>query len=264
MATALLFGIPQGYVKTAKSAIERNDGLFTGWSIKYLPSNGNTSGISQRDISKLEQVVQNTESLSVFGFSDVHNRHILSDQIAPYFRFRWFKYELLRFLGSPDPSPFVNGLATALVEELEWSNSVRPADLGSPLLLPVCAFKPERKHSNLWRHACAYGDLQNVFGAAKAIESFRNDHYRKVEARDCTRLKWVDSADRIFSKDGARHGVAPFPRNWKYSFQIEAGFHFDVTKLGGQQFTVEGADGGKNLVKPGGYLNIDPHGMVRH
>ena len=37
MATALLFGIPQGYVKTAKSAIERNDGLFTGWSIKYLP-----------------------------------------------------------------------------------------------------------------------------------------------------------------------------------------------------------------------------------
>lgn len=263
MPTALLLGFPQGYVRAAKSAIERSGALFTEWSIKYVPSNGHAAGISQRDVPKIKDYAERGVTIHVIGFSDQKDRQIFSDQISPFFRFRWFAYALLKCLGSPDPSRFVNGLADDLAEEAEWETCVKPSSLDSPLLLPECAFKTRRKHENLWRHALAYGDIQNVAGAAKAVESFRTAHQQKTQLSGYTVQKWVDDADRVFDEAGERHAIAPYPRNWKYSYGIEDGFHFDVTRLRGHQFSILDASGASNLVKAGGYINIDPHGYVR-
>jgi hypothetical protein len=263
MPTALLLGFPQGYVRAAKSAIERSANLFTEWSIKYVPSNGHATGISQRDVPKIKDYAERDVTIHVIGFSDQKDRQIFSDQIAPFFRFRWFAYELLKCLGSPDPSRFVNGLAGDLAEEAEWEAHVKPSSLGSPLLLPECAFKTQSKHENLWRHALAYGDMQNVIGAVKAIESFRITYRQKVEFAGYSANKWIDNADRVFDEAGQRHAPAPYPRNWKYSYGIDPGFHFDVNQLRGHQFSVYDAAGSSNLVRSGGYINIDPHGYVR-
>jgi hypothetical protein len=263
MSTALLLGFPQGYVRAAKRSIERSAGLFTDWSIKYVPSNGHATGIAQRDVHKIEDFVERDATIHVIGFSDQKNRKDFSDQIAPFFRFRWFAYELLKCLGSPDSSRFVNGLADDLAEEIEWETRVKPTSLNSPLLLPECAFKAQSKHENLWRHALAYGDIQNVIGAVKAIESFRITYRQKVEFAGYSANKWIDNADRVFDEAGPRHAPAPYPRNWKYSYGIETGFHFDVRQLRGHQFSVFDATGTPNLVRTGGYINIDPHGYVR-
>ncbi len=73
----------------------------------------------------------------------------------------------------------------------------------------------------------------------------------------------MDQRGRIFDEDGERHGVAPFPRGWKYSYRIEAGFHFDITSSDGRRFVVSDAIGMRNRVGAGAHLNMDPHGHVR-
>ena len=263
MGTALLLGIPSGYVGTAKSAIAKNSSLFETWAIKYVPSSRNEAEILDGMISRAQHLADEHEDAHIFGFSAQKNRQHLADRIKLYFRFRWFDQGLLKCLGSPDPTPFVQELASNLAQEVEWAARVKPSGLDSPLLLPECSFEPGRKQRSLWRHASAYGDPENIVGAESAIRGFRNTHLRKVNLRSFSTYKWVDQGDRIYDLDGPRHGIAQFPRGWKYSYRIEVGFHFDVTQVDGRQFALVDANGKRSHVNPGAHLNIDPHGHVR-
>jgi hypothetical protein len=264
MRTALLLGIPSGYVGTAKSAVARNASLFSTWSIKYVPSNRKEAAILEAMVRRAQEIADQSEDPHILGFSGQKDRQRFADQIKPYFRFRWFDHLLLKYLGSPDPTQFVRKLAAELVEECEWAVRVRPSDINSPLLLPECSFEAGRKHRDLWRHASAYGDIQNIMGAEKAIRGFRSAHHRKLSFQSfSSTYKWVDERDRIYDQSGERHGMAPFPRGWKYSYKIEPGFHFDVTHVDDRQFSLTDANGNFNHVKAGGYLNVDPHGYVR-
>jgi hypothetical protein len=261
MKTALLFGIPQGYVDAARGAIQKHAAQFENWAIKYHPAGG-SKRVSQKDLSRIEDFVNKHEDLHIVGFSDDSDRQRLADQIELYFRFRWFNYEHLKWLTSPAPGRFAESLAVTLSEELEWAARVKPSGLGSPLLLPETVFKPEGKHQRMWRYARAYGDMQNVIGAEKAIKAFQLTHHRKVEFQGLSKQRWIDDGDRIFGQDGPWHGVAPYPRNWKYSYKIEPGFHFDVTHLDGRKFSVQDSTGRTFSVKVGSYINVDPHGYV--
>jgi hypothetical protein len=263
MGTGILVGIPSGHVGAAKTAISNNAALFQDWSIKYVPSNGKEPEILPRTINQAQEMAARYDDVHLFGFSAQKNRNDLVRQIKPYFRFRWFPNELLRCLGSPDPSPFVQQLATDLQEEKEWAERVKPSNLDSPLLLPECSFRAAPKHRELWRHANAYGNLENVAGAEKAIRGFRGAHHRKITLKKFTTYKWVDEGNRIFDQDGPRHGIAPFPRNWKFSYQIEPGFHFDVTHTDERQFDLFDVNGIRCHVEASAHLNIDPHGYVR-
>ena len=106
------------------------------------------------------------------------------------------------------------------------AGSRKTSDLNSPLLLPECSFQPApaRKHRELWRHASACGDLENVAGAEKAIKGFRGAHHRKVNLKTFSTYQWVDEGDRIFDQDGPRHGTAPFPRNLEILLQNRTWF----------------------------------------
>ena len=262
MGTALLLGIPSGYVGTAKSAVAKNPTLFNTWSIKYIPSSRNEAEILDGMVTRAQELADQYEDTHIFGFSAQKNRQDLADRIKPYFRFRWFDHSLLKCLGSPDPTPFVKELASNLAQEVEWAARVKPSDLDSPLLLPKCSFEPEHKCRDLWRHASAYGDPMNIVGAEKAIKGFKNTHLRKVKLRDHHTYKWVDQGDKIYSQDGPRHGSAQFPRGWKYSYRIEPCFHYDVTHAAGRRFSLHDANGIRNQVNPNDHLNVDPHGYV--
>lgn len=263
MRVALLLGIPAGYVGTAKSAIAKSEALFSAWSIKYIPSNRKEPAILEGMVRQAQEIADQHEDPHLLGFSAQQDRQLFADQLKPYFRFRWFDHLLLKCLGSPDPAPFVQNLASELAEECEWADRVKPSDISSPLLLPECSFEAGRKHRDLWRHASAYGDPQNIRGAEKAISGFRNTHRRKVTYKSFnSAYKWVDERDRIYDQDGQRHGIAPFPRGWKFSYKVEPGFHFDVTHVSGRRFTLSDANGKLNIVTAGDNLNVDPHGYV--
>lgn len=264
MGSALLVGIPRGYIGNAKSAVERNASMFDGWSVRYIPSPVKIEPhISATEVTQALKLAAEHEDTHILGLSTQQNRQYFSDQIKEYFRFRWFDHALLRHLGSSDPSPFLNQLAHDLAQESTWADRVKPFNLDSPLLLPGCSFGAASKHRDLWRHACSYGDSNNIDGAAKAISAFRSCYLRKVEFRGFKQGKWADEQDRVFDQNGARHGAAPFPRDWKYSFRIEVGFHFDVTSLNRKPFFVYDNAGARNRVGAGSHLNLDPHGYVR-
>jgi hypothetical protein len=263
MGTALLLGIPSGHIEKAKSVLSANAAMFAGWSVKFVPAPRKQAEIIPRMVIRAQELAAEHDDTHVIGFSDQSNRQIAADEIKPFFRFRWFNHGLLKYLSSPDPSPFVNGLAADLREEFEWAARIKPASLASPLLLPECSFVPERKNRELWRHASAFGDLRNIDGAEKALAEFRNTQRRRVAFGTFSAYRWVDEHGRVFDGDGERHGTPPFPRGWKFSYRLEPGFHFDVTHVDGRQFSLNDVHGIINRAPSGAHLNIDPHGYVR-
>ena len=116
--------------------------------------------IQAREVKRALTLASEQTDTHILGFSAQKNRQEFANKIRSYFRFRWFDHGLLRFLGSPDPSPFLNQLAADLAEEVAWSDRVKPSALDSPLLLPECSFEVVGRHRDLWRHACSYGDRQ--------------------------------------------------------------------------------------------------------
>ena len=263
MPTAILLGIPARYIKTARSAVENRSNVFDPWRIKFVESPEKEPQISPREVKRALALASEHSDAHILGFSAQQNRQDSANQIRSYFRFRWFDHGLLRFLGSPDPSPFVNQLAADLAEEAAWSDRVKPSALDSPLLLPECSFEVVGRHRDLWRHACSYGDPGNIEGAEKAVHAFWNFYRRRIDFEGAKQSKWIDRGDRIFDEDGERHGIAPFPRGWKYSYQIEDGFHFDVTCSTRRAFFVLDALGGRTRVHSGAHINLDAHGYVR-
>lgn len=242
--------------------MERRSGVLDEWGIKFVESPAKEPQISLREMKRALTLASEHSDAHILGFSTQQNRQDFSSQIKSYFRFRWFDHGLLRFLGSPDPSPFVNQLSSDLAEESAWSHRVKPSALDSPLMLPECSFEVVGRHRDLWRHACSYGDTKNIEGAEKALHAFWNFYRRRVDFEGVKQSKWIDRGDRIFNENGERHGIAPFPRGWKYSYRIEDRFHFDVTCSTGRPFFVCDALGGRTCVHSGAHINLDPHGYV--
>ncbi len=264
MATAILLGIPARYVKTAKALIEKRPGVFGQWRIAFVESPKQDPQILPREVKRALTVASEHSDAHILGFSIQQNRQDVANQLRSYFRFRWFDHRLLRFVGNPDPSPFVNKMADVLAEESAWSDRVKPCALNSPLLLPECSFDVIGRHRDLWRHAVSYGDPGNIEGAEKAIHAFWNFYRRRIEFEGANKQsKWIDRGDRVFSEDGERHGISPFPRGWKYSYRIEDGFHFDVTCSKLRSFFVCDVRGGHTRADSGVHINLDPHGYVR-
>jgi len=112
MGTAILLGIPSGYVGATKSAIAKNEGLFGSWSIKYVPSNGKEPEILQRMVKQAQELADKYNDVHIFGFSAQKDRQHFIGEIKPYFRFRWFDHGLLKCLGSSDLAPFLHELAS--------------------------------------------------------------------------------------------------------------------------------------------------------
>lgn len=154
---------------------------------------------------------------------------------------------------------FFQTINQLLSEELEWFETVKPKDEACCLLLPQCAFSAAADVQHIWTAASEPG-LERIKLAARVSKRFEIEHWLpyKGGAR-----AWIDSDGRVFDHRGARHGVAPFPRAWKFSYQVMPGFHFDVTSRASRAFRLHSSDGGQHSKAGTGHINIDPHGYVR-
>ena len=255
--TAVLLGIPQSYVKRAKAAIAKS-GRFVAWTFEYLPTTESRPAIPAKAIDRLENLVGEHDDVHLLGLSNQPDRQDLVAELRRCFRFRWFGHKTLGTLASSSPEPFLARLAADLAEEVIWAQQIKPMDLKSALLLPENCFDTHSPHDNLWRAASSFGDQENIRSAKIAIERFGQRYFRRADGK----TRWIDRNDRIFDHQGQRHGVAPFPRDRKFSFRFEMGFHYDVTSLDGRQFNLRVSNSSRT-VPAEGYLNVDPHGEVR-
>lgn len=260
MGTAILLGIPEPYVARLRHALETHGGIPGVWTVKYIPAPKRLSEITNASLKQARKIADEHDTPHIFGFSIQQNRSDWASQLVPYFRFRWCDQLVskLNHLATPDPGPFLTQFAADLAEEEQWTLRVKPADMGSPLLLPECSFDAGTPHRDLWRHARSYGDPNTVEGAEKAIREFERIYLRKS-----VHYQWVDRRDLVYGRNGPRHADAPFPRGWKYSYRLPPGFHFDVTQTEKRKFYLFDAEGLRHSAVSGGYINIDPHGYVR-
>jgi hypothetical protein len=177
---------------------------------------------------------------------------------VPYFRLRWLPHTLLKLIPH-QVNNFFGVINQFLSEELEWIETVKPRGESCSLLLPQCSFSAAAGVGHLWTAATEAG-IERIRLAARVREQFESTHW---SARRNGARAWTDVDGRVFDHRGPRHGVAPFPRGWKFSYEVVVGFHFDVTSRDSRAFHVVASDGHRHAAREDGHINIDPHGYVR-
>ena len=196
--------------------------------------------------------------LLIFRGRERQEEALIIAKVVPYFRVRWIERTLLTLIPH-SMDQFFGTINEFLSEEIEWINTVKPHDESCCLLLPECAFSAAADVRHLWTAAAEAG-IERIRLAARARERFKLRHWLPQKNRS---RRWIDGDDRVFDHRGARHGVAPFPRAWKLSYQAAPGFHFDVTARVSRAFHVQAFDGRRQAVSQPRHINIDPHGHVR-
>jgi len=136
-------------------------------------------------------------------------------------------------------------------EEL-WRESIRPRDPRSPLILPERSFNTA--YGDMWRLAqrvrSTRGDVHEV---VSVMERFREDHYSKGY--------WVDEGGKVFNP-AAKHGIhVASARQWKFAYEVPPGFHFDVRRERGGEFSICDQEGVFRRFST--YTNVDCHGYIR-
>ena len=261
MPVAILLGIPTPYVQRIRAAVERGRAAFReGWTVEYVPVGGGTPEIRQAEIELAMRRAATHGAPHVVGVSkqDASVRKEVARKLRQFFRFLWLDNRLLFFIPHDIPQ-FVTGLNAVLEQEEMWAAQVQPKTEASPLVLPECSFGAERSHRDVWELAERFGEARNIRAAALAIDAFHAAYWRATPGGS---RRWVDSEGRVFEHQGARHYEAPFPRDWKYSFKLPTGFHYDVNHLGGREFVCRDVQQKSHAVGRERHLNMDAHGHV--
>lgn len=261
MPSALVIGLSNDLVRRVRGAVDKETASYrAGWVVEFLPNSDRNVAIRPGQIPSILERAAALEGATILAFSkqDGGTRKPIAAALRTYFRFRWADARLLTHIGHDIPA-FLAGIGDALAEEEEWIRTVQPSSPVSPLLLPQGCFSANRPYDQLWQLVEAFGDENAIRGAAKAIEAF-DRCYRKATTSPA-RL-WTDERGLVFDHQGPYHATAPHPRDWKYSYNLPAGFHYDVKAASGRTFAVRDHAGSEHRATAGGHVNIDPHGHV--
>jgi hypothetical protein len=183
----------------------------------------------------------------------------VSGEIAKHFRFRWIQSSAVNLVARKSYEELITALAQATAEETYWSHNIRPTSFASPLMLPE-QFLVRNELEGTWRLSRSYNNMGHLRAAVSQIDRFNNEHRKKVDGANTT--PWVDRARWVWEDNGARHGAAIFPQNWKYAFRIPDGHHFDVTPPKGAR-SFRDSKGTSHALSNKGYWNITAHGFLR-
>jgi hypothetical protein len=260
MPTAIIAGLPLESERRVRSELKKSDRFPDLWRVTWLRSNGRVPGLAASQLNTALQTASDLEGAHflIFHGRDKREEDIVVSKVSPYFRMRWIDQTLLRLIPH-SLNEFFEIINRFLGEELEWAETVKPRDESYCLLLPQCAFSAEAKVAHLWTAATEAG-IERVRLAARASKKFETTHWLP---RNSGPRAWIDTNGRVFDHRGARHGLAPFPRGWKFSYQVVPGFHFDVTSNFSRPFHVDAVDGRRHAAIVDAHINIDPHGYVR-
>ncbi len=268
MPTAMFAGLPQRSLARLKAVLTSAEETMPDWKFRFWVTQKSAPDLQIRDRKAIHAEAEKSGALHVLGLSAADNRSEVGNAIRPYFRFRWFDNALLHKLNNPDAAEFVNATRLVLLEEREWEDRVMPVDKSEALILPESCFSCSDVLKTMWQKAQAYGSEDSVPAAERAIDAFRREYQRRTEFKPRGQAarqqsKWIDSRNLVFDESGARHGLAPMPRGWKFSHRLEAGFHFDISEQNQDRFVIRDRDGALHRIEKRGYINIDAHGYVR-
>jgi|SRR5271157_450754 len=260
MPTAIIAGLPLDSERRVQSALKQRNRSPGVWQVIWMRSNGRMPGLAPSQLAGARQTASNAGGahLLVFRGRQKREEDLVVAEVAPYFRVRWLEPTLLRSIPH-SMNQFFETIDQFLNEELEWIETVKPRDESNCLLLPERAFSAGTDVRHLWTAASEAG-IERIRLAALASERFAITHW--LPDKNGPRA-WIDHDGRVFNHRGARHGEAPFPRRWKFSYQVVPGFHFDVTSRVSRPFYVQASNGGRHGASGLGHINIDPHGFVR-
>jgi hypothetical protein len=268
MPTALFAGLPQRSLARLKAILASAETIMPDWTFRFWVTQKSAPDLQIRDRKAIHAEAEKIGALHVLGLSTSDNRSEVAEAIRPFFRFRWFDNVLLHKLNSPDPTEFIEATRLVLQEEQDWENRVMPIDVSDALILPESCFGCSAALKTMWQKAQAYGSEDSVPAAERAITAFKREYYRRIEFKPRGQAprqqsKWVDSRNLVFDESGARHGIAPVPRDWKLSHRLETGFHFDISKHNNDRFVIQDREGIPHRIEKRGYINIDAHGYFR-
>lgn len=260
MPTFILAGYQRSLAPRVKNALAAGADRFNGWtSIAFTGHKNNAPDIGKAQVDELCRLAEEHDGSHIFGVSAEKTRNQIEDLISPHFRFRWIDAKTIGRVGTGDEAPLVAALSAATQEENYWLTNVKPKDSASPLVLPEI-FCAKRDFSGLWRLANSYNNEGHLQAAATLIERFTRYHRRHADG--FSKTPWQDDDSWIWNDDGERHGDPEFPNeDWKYSFRLPDGFHFDVSPSAKGKFFF--TDIHKNRHKFKKHLNITAHGEVR-
>jgi hypothetical protein len=244
-----------------------DDAHLDDWELKVIAgSDRNSAGIGARQLDSIMEQAADAGGSHVFGVTDQRDGVSVARQIKVYFRFRWLTAANVHAI-SRDSTPFMNELRTVLTEESAWRARVMPTSKQSALILPQGVFRCGGEASQVWRLAERYNENVEFYSVvAEHLIRFSQQYRRRdraVTGHHVAGWQWVDDARRVWRDDGPFHGIAPFPRDWKYSYRLPDGFHFDVGHEQRAPFSLNDCHGNAHQAKADGRLNIDAHGWKR-
>lgn len=263
MPSALILGIQLSAVQRIEAALRSDgSGYAEGWKVDYIPAFRRGKEIRGNEVKAALRKAEEMGGAHVMGFSkqDGKLRKVIARSIKPYFRFRWLHNSAMSLYGKP--SQFVDFVNSILEEEEVWIQKVRPSDERSPLLLPEPCFAVPHPLRLMWSEAAEYGSTERYEAIERRVEEFRDAHWYQVTSGA---RQWKDARSLVFSRADLRqrHGAAPHPRGFKYSYAIPEGFHYDVTHEHGSKFKLIDMEGKEHRLSANGYINIYPHGYAR-
>ena len=260
MPTFILAGFQRSLKNHVEKAIKAGRDRFGDWQPVLMQgdSDGQPS-ISKKFASKILEEASKRGGAHVFGV-DSRAPDFASD-IREHFRFRRVSSAVIGKTGAGEFEPLIEKLIEAFEEEQYWIDNIKPKDYNSPLVLPRI-FNARRDLRALWDQAESYNALENLESAVRMIEAFPQAHRKKIQESRFKKNPWVCERDWIWKDDGERHGEPMFPDDWKYSYQLEDGFHLDVECKHKTKTSFTDAAGNSHSL-PKGYLNVTSQGWIR-
>lgn len=250
MTRLILAGISQGVVQRHKGYRPELD----GWDLVLCHSRKAKSDLWSCWGEVLTLARESPDSgAHIFAFHNVASeRREFERDIYARHRLIWLDQSSLAFYGT---DRFTDTLQELARFEEEWRARLRPEDVRSALMLPEITFETVSNLDALWKRAQKVRrGRDDILKVRKLMEHFRTDHYRKG--------LWNDRRQRRFDPGGPRHGVhIPTEQNWKYTFRVPAGFHFDVSREDSADFSLTDCKGTVHTFRC--YTNVDCHGYVR-
>lgn len=261
MHAAIVAGLPINYEKRVAAFVRRARPLPPSWKVDWVRARATQVGLSPAQLPAVRHLaMERGAHILAFSMQKSEDQRRLKEYLAPFFRFRWMSGSLLRLVHG-DLNSFFTELGQVLDEEETWARSIKPTQSSSPLLLPECSFKVERGFRSPWELGSDYGGIERIHSAFEGLLRFEIGHQL---ARPGHARCWVDRKRRIFDHSGPRHGIPDsLERQWRFSYQLEEGFHYDVTSQTEREFDLEDETGRLHHVPKGKHINQTPHGSVR-
>jgi len=266
MRLLVVAGLTPPMSKRLRGEVKRSGMLRSGWVLETIDSkNQRMHSITSEQGMDAMRMASASENAHIIGVSTEAGqaRQRLSSLIRSFFRFRWLDNRLLESLNS-NAREFISSLNKVLEEEEYWAENIKPTGVADALILPKQSFRTRAPHSNLWEECEAYGNRAIAAAFVRHLEAFRQAYNKRSMGEGNKFVHWwTDDDDLVFKHRGAPHGIAPFPRDWKYSMKLAAGFHYDVQSGKNRPYGVIDSSGETHRRAGDKHVNLDAHGYVR-